>query len=162
MFTQKIRLTSSWGAMFILAVVLSDAQRNNTRDSKGEFVAIFDRFFVMDPGKRPKIVIIGAGISGISAAKKLIDGKVGDVMILEASDRIGGRIHTKNFGGWTKFVCRLVCVDLLNKFNKCSAVGWHPDQTLPWRVSSVSGMAPCLPHESNAPKELSHLFTLYP
>lgn len=39
------------------------------------------------------IIIIGAGISGLAAARKLHDANK-DVMILEARDRIGGRIHT--------------------------------------------------------------------
>jgi monoamine oxidase len=40
-----------------------------------------------------KIVVIGAGISGITAARELK--ALGyDVSIVEARDRIGGRIHT--------------------------------------------------------------------
>lgn len=38
-----------------------------------------------------KIIIIGAGISGLSAAKELIQHGI-DVIILEARERIGGRI----------------------------------------------------------------------
>ena len=37
------------------------------------------------------VIIIGAGISGLSAADHLIDNG-NDVLILEARDRIGGRI----------------------------------------------------------------------
>jgi polyamine oxidase len=44
------------------------------------------------------VIIIGAGISGISAAKVLVENGVEDVLILEATDRIGGRIHKQNFG----------------------------------------------------------------
>lgn len=48
--------------------------------------------------KSPKIVIVGAGASGIAAASKLFEYGFGDVTILEAEDRIGGRIYTTSFG----------------------------------------------------------------
>ena len=48
--------------------------------------------------KHSKIVIIGAGISGISAAKILFENGMKDVTILEATNRVGGRIHTTDFG----------------------------------------------------------------
>ncbi|KAL5280240.1 hypothetical protein ACFFRR_004297 [Megaselia abdita] len=45
-----------------------------------------------------KIVIIGAGASGIAAATKLLNYGFKNVTILEAQNRIGGRIHTIPFG----------------------------------------------------------------
>ncbi|MGZ3654965.1 MAG: flavin monoamine oxidase family protein [Bdellovibrionota bacterium] len=42
---------------------------------------------------RKKVLILGAGMAGISAAQLLRD--KADVLILEARDRIGGRIHTQ-------------------------------------------------------------------
>ncbi|XP_014778480.1 spermine oxidase [Octopus bimaculoides] len=45
-------------------------------------------------GVQPKIVIIGAGIAGISAAEYLIKNGFTDITILEASNRTGGRIWT--------------------------------------------------------------------
>ena len=49
-----------------------------------------------------KIVIIGAGISGLAAAEKLQQKGWTDYKILEATDRIGGRIKTlkQNQGMW--------------------------------------------------------------
>ncbi|XP_043460908.1 spermine oxidase-like [Leptopilina heterotoma] len=44
-----------------------------------------------------KIIIIGAGASGIAAACRLIEKGFQNVTILEAKNRIGGRIHTVNF-----------------------------------------------------------------
>jgi len=44
-------------------------------------------------GPRKKVLILGAGMAGISAAR-LLRGKA-DVLVLEARDRIGGRIHTQ-------------------------------------------------------------------
>lgn len=48
--------------------------------------------------KEPKIVIIGAGPSGIAAASKLLENGFKNVTILEAEDRIGGRVYTTQFG----------------------------------------------------------------
>ncbi|XP_061398422.1 spermine oxidase [Musca vetustissima] len=44
-----------------------------------------------------RIVVIGAGPSGIAAATKLIDAGFRNVVILEAENRIGGRIYTVPF-----------------------------------------------------------------
>lgn len=47
---------------------------------------------------RYDVVIIGAGVSGLAAAKKLIEGNK-NVLVIEARDRIGGRILTdRNLG----------------------------------------------------------------
>ena len=46
---------------------------------------------------KPKVVIIGAGISGLSCAVNLLHRC--DVTILEARDRVGGRIDTCRFEG---------------------------------------------------------------
>ncbi|KAL0377159.1 UNVERIFIED_CONTAM: Polyamine oxidase 1 [Sesamum calycinum] len=50
---------------------------------------------------RCSVLIVGAGISGITAAKVLAENGVEDVVILEAADRIGGRIRKEEFGGVT-------------------------------------------------------------
>ncbi|KAK5641597.1 hypothetical protein RI129_010144 [Pyrocoelia pectoralis] len=52
----------------------------------------------MPPQSNPRIIIIGAGAAGISAASRLIENGFANVKILEAEDRIGGRICTINFG----------------------------------------------------------------
>jgi len=49
---------------------------------------------------KPKIVIVGAGIAGLAAAHKLTEHGHFDVKILEARDRIGGRICTNYFFGF--------------------------------------------------------------
>ncbi|KAL8154375.1 hypothetical protein V2J09_012135 [Rumex salicifolius] len=53
----------------------------------------------MDSTKSSSVIIVGAGISGISAAKVLTENGVDDLVILEASDRIGGRIRDEDFAG---------------------------------------------------------------
>ncbi|KAG8240014.1 hypothetical protein J437_LFUL017749 [Ladona fulva] len=44
--------------------------------------------------KDPRVVIIGAGIAGLSAANQLTENGICKVKVLEASDRAGGRIHS--------------------------------------------------------------------
>jgi len=46
----------------------------------------------------PRVVIVGGGISAIAAANLLISEGVLDVVILEATDRIGGRIWSVDLG----------------------------------------------------------------
>ncbi|KAF9608498.1 hypothetical protein IFM89_009864 [Coptis chinensis] len=47
----------------------------------------------------PTVIIIGAGMSGISAAQRVSDAGIKDILILEATNRIGGRIHKTDFAG---------------------------------------------------------------
>ncbi|PWZ56687.1 hypothetical protein Zm00014a_016168 [Zea mays] len=47
----------------------------------------------------PRVIIVGAGMSGISAGKTLWEAGVRDLLILEATGRVGGRMHKHNFGG---------------------------------------------------------------
>ncbi|KAL4589523.1 hypothetical protein LXL04_002430 [Taraxacum kok-saghyz] len=53
--------------------------------------------------KKPRIVIIGAGMAGLTAANKLYKsgGKNGafELCVIEGGNRIGGRINTSEFGG---------------------------------------------------------------
>lgn len=44
-----------------------------------------------------RIIIIGAGASGIAAATKLFENGYKNILILEAENRIGGRINTIPF-----------------------------------------------------------------
>ena len=44
------------------------------------------------------VIIIGSGISGLSAASELVDNGVSNILILEAQDYVGGRTHTVQIG----------------------------------------------------------------
>ena len=46
-----------------------------------------------------KILILGAGLSGITAAKTLLDKGITDFLILEGKNYTGGRIHAVPFSG---------------------------------------------------------------
>jgi len=46
-----------------------------------------------------RVVVIGAGIAGLAAANALAGAGV-ECVVLEARDRIGGRLHTASLGGW--------------------------------------------------------------
>ncbi|CAB9507433.1 specific histone demethylase 1A [Seminavis robusta] len=50
-----------------------------------------------ESNRRVKVIIVGAGAAGLTCVAKLLESKVvshQDILILEARDRIGGRIHT--------------------------------------------------------------------
>ncbi|XP_031842853.2 uncharacterized protein LOC116431481 [Nomia melanderi] len=50
-----------------------------------------------EPAASPRVVIVGAGASGIAAASRLLQNGIDDVLILEAEGRIGGRVNTVEF-----------------------------------------------------------------
>lgn len=52
-----------------------------------------------NPLNQFKVAIIGAGIAGLSAANHLIENGIKDIVVVEARDRIGGRIHTVKHNG---------------------------------------------------------------
>ena len=44
------------------------------------------------------VVVIGAGVAGLSAATRLVEAG-NDVVVLEARERVGGRLWTEVIGG---------------------------------------------------------------
>lgn len=51
------------------------------------------------PPEKKKVLILGAGAAGITAAKTLYDQGVTDFLVLEGQDYIGGRIKHASFAG---------------------------------------------------------------
>ncbi|KAK4476364.1 hypothetical protein RD792_015513 [Penstemon davidsonii] len=93
----------------------------------------------MDNPTRCSVIIIGAGISGITAAKVLAENGVEDVVILEAADRIGGRIRKEEFGG--------VTVELGAGW--IAGVGGQLSNPV-WELARQSNLRTCLSDYSNA------------
>jgi phytoene dehydrogenase-like protein len=58
-----------------------------------------------------RVVVVGAGAAGLAAAARLLECGVRNVVILEAEDRMGGRIHTTLFG--KQFCCCTLILQLL-------------------------------------------------
>ena len=54
----------------------------------------------LKPKRRAQVVIIGSGLAGLAAAQRLSEAGIDDVIILEALDRIGGRVHTIKHRGY--------------------------------------------------------------
>ncbi|XP_057978587.1 polyamine oxidase 1 [Malania oleifera] len=93
----------------------------------------------MDSPSRCSVIVVGAGVSGISAAKVLAENGVEDLVILEASDHVGGRIRKEDFGG--------VSVEL--------GAGWiagvgGKESNPVWELARNSGLRTCLSDYSNA------------
>lgn len=49
--------------------------------------------------KNARVIVIGAGPAGIAAATRLLENGINSIIVLEAEDRIGGRINSIEFGG---------------------------------------------------------------
>jgi spermine oxidase len=46
----------------------------------------------------PSVIVVGAGPAGIAAATKLLENSITNITILEAGNRIGGRINSVRLG----------------------------------------------------------------
>lgn len=75
------------GNTFILCCVVLTFQPNTVKTTKSQFV------------KHSKVLILGAGISGIKAARTLHDNGIEDFTILEGYQHIGGRMRKGEFAG---------------------------------------------------------------
>uniref|UniRef100_A0A182WL46 Amine oxidase domain-containing protein n=1 Tax=Anopheles minimus TaxID=112268 RepID=A0A182WL46_9DIPT len=62
-------------------------------------IGIFVYLSTVNGAENPRIIIVGAGAAGIAAASRLYQKGFKNITILEASQRLGGRIRTTPFGG---------------------------------------------------------------
>jgi hypothetical protein len=69
--------------------------------------------FVPDNVKKTRVIVIGAGMAGISAARQLV-GAGFEVVMLEGRERIGGRIHSKKWGEYIVDLGAMVVTGLGN------------------------------------------------
>lgn len=84
--------------MFILAHLVS-FQNQSKRTLGGMQSCEISSDGTDDPlSSCPRIVVIGAGLAGLAAAKTLLENGFTDVTVLEASDCIGGRVLSVQHG----------------------------------------------------------------
>jgi len=62
------------------------------------FTWIFVDYINIDANKTSNVLVIGAGFSGLCAARALTNAKYTNVQIIEARDYIGGRTVTSEIG----------------------------------------------------------------
>ncbi|KAF5298429.1 hypothetical protein FQR65_LT01207 [Abscondita terminalis] len=85
--SQKLLTLKETRAIYTLTISREKSDENN------EVCTIAD--CMVDPCKpEPSIVIIGAGIAGLSAAHRLTQCGISNFTLLEATERPGGRIHS--------------------------------------------------------------------
>jgi uncharacterized protein with NAD-binding domain and iron-sulfur cluster len=53
-----------------------------------------------------RVVIVGAGIAGLSCAKYLVENDINDFIIIESHDQIGGRCQTIQ-------VCKYIIIEYI-------------------------------------------------
>jgi monoamine oxidase len=70
--------------------------------------------------KKADVVVVGAGVAGLTAARELVKAGVKSVVVLEARKRVGGRTHTKTVDG--------VPVDVGGQWIKTKASLYGPAQ----------------------------------
>lgn len=106
------------------------------------FIFIIFAAVLANGQKQPKIIVIGAGLSGMAAATKLMDNGFNNVVILEAENRIGGRIHSVNFSNgfidlgaqWVHGVKNNIIYEINNGTYKFGVTGF--DDKLPLFLQS--------------------------
>jgi len=59
---------------------------------------VFQNAYFSHRMNKLQVLVVGAGAAGLAAAARLMAHGVTNVVILEAEDRMGGRIHTTLFG----------------------------------------------------------------
>ncbi|WP_333722933.1 FAD-dependent oxidoreductase [Agrobacterium tumefaciens] len=57
--------------------------------------------------RKPKVAIVGAGLSGLVAANELLHAGVDDVTLYEASDRLGGKLWSHRFESAPKVIAEM-------------------------------------------------------
>ena len=82
-------------------VIMAQNKARLTDDQKLRFGFPVDREYARI--FQPRIIVIGAGAAGLAAAQRLADNEFTDIVILEAQDRIGGRVWSQEIGIYLKF-----------------------------------------------------------
>ena len=102
---------------------------------------------------RKKVIVVGAGIAGIGAAKELSKNSDFDVKILEASQRVGGRVLTINVDGlpvelgatFIHGTTKNVIYDLAKRYGLVSETAEHEST---FTISAVLSNGDHIPNEA--------------
>ncbi|EGC38483.1 hypothetical protein DICPUDRAFT_28644 [Dictyostelium purpureum] len=81
---------------------------------------------IFQTGKIYDTIIIGGGLSGLNSAFQLKKKGNQSFLILESSNRLGGRtetVHLKKFGGWVDFGGQWLGISNVNLFNLINELG---------------------------------------
>lgn len=106
-------------------------------------------FAATGPSSQPRIAIIGAGISGMTAAMTLKDAGFTNVTVYEANNRIGGRTYTRKNDGffeagqWVEWGGELIDSNHKLVFTLCQRFGFGTID-LGWHSVSTNGASDIL------------------
>lgn len=68
--------------------------------------------------QKVRVCVIGAGVAGLGAAQRLAEAGIQDFVLLEAEERLGGRVCTVKHGGClVKFMAIYIIISSLNHTN---------------------------------------------
>ncbi|PNF14675.1 Spermine oxidase [Cryptotermes secundus] len=100
---------------------------------------ITDIFLPMRRISEVRVIIVGAGASGIAAATSLVEHGIDNIMILEAENRTGGRINTVPFGnGVVELGCQWVHGEEGNAvFSMASQYGLLMDSVINYDIEKM-------------------------
>lgn len=87
-----------WTTCFLGLVVALDMPHNVAATVRGTTAATTDNILC----DAREVLIVGAGFAGLAAAKELKDNNFTDFLIIESTNRVGGRVSSvqpKNFDG---------------------------------------------------------------
>ncbi|XP_071809334.1 uncharacterized protein [Asterias amurensis] len=114
-FTLKLLTFSAYLAVVFFTVICQSVHGASRRDRRAE----------SSSDNHAKVLILGAGASGLQASRILHDAGMDDFIIIEGADQIGGRVRSTTFAnrsieigaGWTYGPVRPMVYKLVNDLN---------------------------------------------
>ncbi|XP_071117269.1 uncharacterized protein [Haliotis cracherodii] len=97
----RLLLMASFGVEFLLIMYVEVVASGITGSVRKDIHAQKCSHNSNGKTNRAKVLILGAGAAGMSAAKELTQNGLTDFLIIEGSNRVGGRLKSVQFGGKT-------------------------------------------------------------
>lgn len=91
-FANQLRITVFCAVMTTALALSRPSQLPFTPPYDGDSASTWS------PKPRNKVLILGGGVAGILAARKLTEEGITDFLIVEARDELGGRMRSTSFG----------------------------------------------------------------